>query len=143
MKRFMNGAYDDNFYFNNPVDYLANLSDPWMLGQLASCDIHLATGTGPFEHSGEAYRLSEILAEPRHPASSRRLGPARRTRLAVLEASDARISLKALSAEALIANCAVQHSALSTALRVQTGSMMIAAVCDDLLRRRSRRRSRA
>src|SRR5438270_500618 len=62
MKRFMNGAYDDNFYFNNPVDYLANLGDPWMLGQLASCDIHLATGTGPFEHSSEAYRLSEILA---------------------------------------------------------------------------------
>ena len=58
MKRFMDGAYDDNFYFNNPVDYLANLSDPWLLGQLATCDIHLATGTGPCEHSGEAYRLS-------------------------------------------------------------------------------------
>ena len=28
MKRFMDGAYDDNFYFNNPVDYLANLSRP-------------------------------------------------------------------------------------------------------------------
>jgi esterase/lipase superfamily enzyme len=62
MTRFMNGAYDDNFYFNNPVDYLANIADPWMLSQLASCDIHIATGTGPFEHSGEAYRLSEILA---------------------------------------------------------------------------------
>ena len=62
MTRFMSGDYDDNFYFNNPVDYLANLNDPWMLGQLATCDIHIATGTGPFEHSGEAYRLSEILA---------------------------------------------------------------------------------
>jgi esterase/lipase superfamily enzyme len=62
MKRFMDGAYDDNFYFNNPVDYLANVSDPWLLAQLASCDIHIATGSGPFEHSGDAYRLSEILA---------------------------------------------------------------------------------
>jgi len=62
MKRFMNGAYDDNFYFNNPVDYLANIADSWMLNQLASCDIHIATGSGPFEHSGDAYRLSEILA---------------------------------------------------------------------------------
>jgi esterase/lipase superfamily enzyme len=62
MKRFMNGAYDDNFYFNNPVDYLANASDPWLLGQLSSCDIHVATGTGPFERSADAYRLSEILA---------------------------------------------------------------------------------
>src|SRR5438067_7068108 len=62
MKRFMDGAYDDNFYFNNPVDYLASLSDAWQLGQLASCGLHIATGTGPFEHSGEAYRLSHILA---------------------------------------------------------------------------------
>jgi esterase/lipase superfamily enzyme len=63
MKRFMDGAYDDNFYFNNPVDYLSGLSDPWFFGQLASCDIHIATGTGPWEKSEESYRLSGILAE--------------------------------------------------------------------------------
>ena len=62
MKQFMDGAYDDNFYFNNPVDYAANIGDPWALEQLASCDLHLATGSGPFEHSAEAYRLSAILA---------------------------------------------------------------------------------
>jgi esterase/lipase superfamily enzyme len=62
MKRFMDGAYDDNFYFNNPVDYLSNLSDPWTLGQLASCEIHVVTGTGPWEQSAESYRLSAILA---------------------------------------------------------------------------------
>lgn len=62
MKRFMDGAYDDNFYFNNPVDYLANLTDSWVLGHLASCDIHIATGTGPWEQSGETYRLSSILS---------------------------------------------------------------------------------
>jgi len=62
MKRFMDGAYDDNFYFNNPVDYLSNLSDPWALGHLASCDIRIATGSGPWEQSGESYRLSHILA---------------------------------------------------------------------------------
>jgi esterase/lipase superfamily enzyme len=61
VKNFMDGMYDDNFYFNNPVDYLANLSDPWQLGQLASCDIHIITGTGPWEKSGPSYRLSEIL----------------------------------------------------------------------------------
>jgi hypothetical protein len=47
MRRFMDGAYDDNFYFNNPVDYLSNASDPWLLGNLATCDIHIATGSGP------------------------------------------------------------------------------------------------
>jgi esterase/lipase superfamily enzyme len=44
------------------VDYLANISDPWVLGQLAQCDIHIATGSGPWEHSGPSYRLSSILA---------------------------------------------------------------------------------
>jgi len=62
MKRFMGGDYDDNFYFNNPVDYLSNLSDPWALGHLTTCDIRIVTGTGPWEQSGESYRLSGILA---------------------------------------------------------------------------------
>jgi len=62
MKRFMGGDYDDNFYFNNPVDYAAGLTDGWALHHLGSCDIHLATGTGPWEHPAEAYRLSGILA---------------------------------------------------------------------------------
>jgi esterase/lipase superfamily enzyme len=62
MKRSMNGHYDDNFYFNNPVDYLQNLSDPWALRNLSTCEIHIATGTGPWENSGESYRLSGILA---------------------------------------------------------------------------------
>src|SRR5260221_126416 len=56
------GHYDENFYFNNPVDYAANLTDGWALHHLASCDLHLATGTGPWEHPAEAYRLSGILA---------------------------------------------------------------------------------
>ena len=62
MKRFMLGDYDDNFYFNNPVDYMANMSDGWAMHHLASCDIHIATGTGPWEHPEEAYRMSGILA---------------------------------------------------------------------------------
>jgi esterase/lipase superfamily enzyme len=61
MTRFMGGDYDDNFYFNNPVDYMSNLSDGWTLQHLASCDIHLATGTGPWEHPEEAYRMSRVL----------------------------------------------------------------------------------
>ena len=58
----MDGMYDDNFYFNNPVDYMANQHDPWFLHQFASCDIHLATGCGPWENSGPTYQMSEVLA---------------------------------------------------------------------------------
>src|SRR5947209_2281878 len=62
LKNFMDGMYDDNFYFNNPVDYLSNLGDPLQLEQLATCDIHISTGTGQWENSAPSYRLSEILS---------------------------------------------------------------------------------
>jgi esterase/lipase superfamily enzyme len=62
LKRFMDGQFDDNFYFHNPVDYLANLTDPWLLGQLGTCEIRLVTGTGPWEESRHSYQLSEVLS---------------------------------------------------------------------------------
>ncbi len=62
IRRFMDDDYDDNFYFNNPIDYVANLGDPWYLHQLSTCDIHLATGHGPYEDSGPTYRFSEVLS---------------------------------------------------------------------------------
>jgi esterase/lipase superfamily enzyme len=62
IRSFMDGVYDDNFYFNNPIDYLGNLSDGWYLDQYRSCDIHIATGHGPHENSGPSYRLSALLA---------------------------------------------------------------------------------
>jgi esterase/lipase superfamily enzyme len=58
----MDGMFDNNFYFNNPVDYISNLSDPWVYDQLSSCDIHLTTGTGQWENSGPTYHFSGILA---------------------------------------------------------------------------------
>jgi len=61
VKRYMDGDYDDNCYFNNPVDYVANLSDPWVLHHLAQDDIRLVTGHGPWEDSGPTYRFSEVL----------------------------------------------------------------------------------
>ena len=62
MRDSMDGMYDDNFYFNNPVDYMANQNDPWFLHQYGSCDIRLVTGTGPWENSGPTYRMSAVLA---------------------------------------------------------------------------------
>jgi esterase/lipase superfamily enzyme len=62
LRRFMDGHYDDNFYFNNPIDYAANLDDPSIRHHLSTCDIHLATGSGPWENSGPSYALSEVLS---------------------------------------------------------------------------------
>ena len=61
LRRFMNGHYDENFYFNNPVDYVPNLPDGWYLHNLRQCDIHLATGDGPWEDKAPTYRMSEVL----------------------------------------------------------------------------------
>jgi esterase/lipase superfamily enzyme len=61
MTRFMGGLYDDNFYFNNPVDYMANMDDEWTRSQLHTCEIHLATGRGPWEDMGSTYRMAEVL----------------------------------------------------------------------------------
>jgi len=62
IRKFMDGDYDDNFYYNNPVDYLANLHDSWYLHHLGQNDIRLATGTGPYEDTGPTYQLSEVLS---------------------------------------------------------------------------------
>lgn len=62
LRRFMDGLYDDNFYFHNPVDYVANLTDKWYLEQLRTCEIRLITGSGPWEDSSFSYAFSGILS---------------------------------------------------------------------------------
>jgi len=75
IRRFMDGDYDDNCYFNNPVDYMANLADGYYLHHLHQCDIHLATGNGPWEDSGPTYRFSEVLSSRGIPHSVDDWGP--------------------------------------------------------------------
>jgi esterase/lipase superfamily enzyme len=38
------------------------MNDPWTFEQLASCEIHLVTGSGPWEESRFSYTMSGILA---------------------------------------------------------------------------------
>jgi esterase/lipase superfamily enzyme len=61
VRDYMDGDYDENCYFNNPVDYVPNLKDGYFRHHLESCDIHLATGTGEWEVPSHTYRFSEIL----------------------------------------------------------------------------------
>ena len=44
IKPFLDGYYDDNCYFNNPVDYMPNLSDDRILGEIRTMGIILGTG---------------------------------------------------------------------------------------------------
>jgi esterase/lipase superfamily enzyme len=75
IRRFMDGDYDDNFYFNNPVDYLAGLNDPWYLHHLAQDDIRLATGHGAYEDAGPTHELAAVLRSRGIPHSLDDWGP--------------------------------------------------------------------
>jgi esterase/lipase superfamily enzyme len=67
LRAFMDGLYDDNFYFQNPVDYMANLNDRWFLNQLSTCEIRLVTGSGPYEKSSYSYAMSSVLSRTSVP----------------------------------------------------------------------------
>ena len=76
MRRFMDGVYDDNFYFNNPVDYLGGMNDPGRIGQLNTCDIHLATGTRAVGDSPATRTdFAHLLSMQGHPPSLDDWGP--------------------------------------------------------------------
>ncbi len=62
MRRFMNGMSDDNFYYNNPVDYVGGMHDWGQIARINACELHLVTGTGPWEHPGDTYHFSQLLA---------------------------------------------------------------------------------
>ncbi|HEX7086694.1 MAG TPA: alpha/beta hydrolase-fold protein [Vicinamibacterales bacterium] len=61
LRDFMDGLYDDNFYFNNPIDYLGGMHDPAQIATLSQREIRIVTGTGPWEHPERSYALSRVL----------------------------------------------------------------------------------
>jgi len=61
IRSFLDGYYDNEVYFNNPVDYLSNLSDGWYLDQYRH---HLKIVLAAGEHDiclGPTQQMSAIL----------------------------------------------------------------------------------
>ena len=54
--------YDDNVYFNNPVDYLPNIGGPDLEALRHKEHIHIVTGQGSYENPDASRRLSAILS---------------------------------------------------------------------------------
>ncbi len=44
IKQFIYGFYDENCYFNNPPDYMPNLTDEWYMERIKKMNIILGTG---------------------------------------------------------------------------------------------------
>ncbi len=62
LKYYTKGYYDDNCYFNSPVDYLADLNDDWYLSLLRGKQhIYILTGQGPYESPDRSRQLAGIL----------------------------------------------------------------------------------
>ena len=62
IRSYLNGFYDDNVYFNNPVDYLSKLEDENFLPILRKADsIYILSGQGAYEDPKRSRQLSEIL----------------------------------------------------------------------------------
>jgi esterase/lipase superfamily enzyme len=62
IRGYMDGYFDDNVYFNNPIQYLQNLNDDYHLPRLRSADsIIIFTGQGEFEDPARSRNLSNVL----------------------------------------------------------------------------------
>lgn len=62
IRSYLHGHYDDNVYFNNPADYLANLNDDYHLPMLRKADaIVILSGQGAYEAPDRSRALSDIL----------------------------------------------------------------------------------
>ncbi len=62
VRSWFEGYFDDNVYFNNPVQYLPNLNDDYFLPRLRqSKAIVILTGQGAYEAPDRSRQLSAIL----------------------------------------------------------------------------------
>jgi esterase/lipase superfamily enzyme len=61
LKSYSDGFYDDNCYFNSPVDYLPNLDDEWQLSRMRQSSIIISSGQGAYEDPASSRKISDIL----------------------------------------------------------------------------------
>lgn len=64
LTEYSKGFYDDQVYFNSPVHYVPNLTDPGYLDRIRSSNhIHILTGSGAYEDPQGAKNISYVLNE--------------------------------------------------------------------------------
>ncbi len=68
LRQVVGDYFDQNVYFNSPVDYLPNLNDPWFLDQIRQARIIICTGQGAWEYPEDTFRLKQLFEEKGIPA---------------------------------------------------------------------------
>jgi esterase/lipase superfamily enzyme len=62
LKEYAGGYYDEDVYYNSPIDYMPNLGDGQHLNLLrGKRHIHFVTGSGPYEAPNESWRIANVL----------------------------------------------------------------------------------
>ena len=62
LMEYTKGYYDDDVYFNSPMQYMTNLSDHNVLEQIRrSSHIHIFSGSGPYEDPNSSREFAGIL----------------------------------------------------------------------------------
>ncbi|MCW3082288.1 alpha/beta hydrolase-fold protein [Segetibacter sp.] len=62
LTEYTRGFYDEQVYYNSPMHYIPNLSDPFFLDKLkASHHIHIYTGSGEYEEPEASRRFASVL----------------------------------------------------------------------------------
>jgi esterase/lipase superfamily enzyme len=63
IRQFADGYFDDNVYFNSPLDYLPNLNDDHYLPMLQRKQhLHILSGQGAYENPDGSRQLAGLLA---------------------------------------------------------------------------------
>jgi esterase/lipase superfamily enzyme len=70
LKIFVGDYMDDNIYFNSPLSYLSDLTDPWFIDQYRQSKIIVCCGQGAWEERmlADVYALKKILEDKGIPA---------------------------------------------------------------------------
>jgi esterase/lipase superfamily enzyme len=58
---YLQGRWNDDFYFSSPLHFLPNLGEGWQLDALRRRYTILATGSGRWEDPGESWRLASVM----------------------------------------------------------------------------------
>ena len=102
MSRMGWGERGDAFYFNNPVDYVANLNGDHLDWLRSRVHLTLVAGQGPWEDDSASgalpstLKLASLLGGKRIPLRARHLGLRLRPRLAMVAAPAGRAPAAAL-----------------------------------------------
>ncbi|MDB5035055.1 MAG: hypothetical protein JWQ98_2296 [Chlorobi bacterium] len=68
LKSYSKGYYDEDVYYNSPVDYLPNLHDELLLAQLrGKSQINFLSGEGSYEAPAASWAIADILGMKQIP----------------------------------------------------------------------------